>query len=89
MKPVLFLVALAGLAACSDPDREWAKACTANGFEKELCECIAEKVPAEQRDALGSFTHSTFGGGWVLMPNEEPAATCARYVDQARAAAKS
>jgi hypothetical protein len=89
MKLVLILVMLAGLAACVDSDQEWARKCTANGFAKELCVCIAEKVPSKQRETLAFFAEPSFGGGWVLVPNEDPAATCAKYVGQVGAASKS
>ncbi len=88
MKPAMTMVLLAGLAACTNPDREWAKKCVARGFGNELCNCVAEKVPAKQREALTFLAENSFGGGWVLVPNEESAATCSRYVDQARAASK-
>jgi hypothetical protein len=87
MKPLPLLVILAGLAACSNPDREWAKKCVASGFGKAVCDCVAEKVPAKQREALSYMTGSGFGGGWVLIPNEEPGVACARHVDEAQRAA--
>jgi hypothetical protein len=77
-------IALAVLSGCADRDREWIKTCTTGGFSKGLCECLAEKIPAPEREKLVSFPRSSFGGGWILIPNNEEAAYCDRFVDELR-----
>ncbi|HVY90832.1 MAG TPA: hypothetical protein VG942_18340 [Hyphomonadaceae bacterium] len=73
MRLFAILAALA-LTGCSNPEQQWVGSCVKNGMSKELCECIAKRIPADKREAMAKAPDKV--GGWVLDPSLASAQSC-------------